>query len=369
MDADRLLPWVRLKAVPGIGDLLYRRLIQCVGTAEAVFNASDRELLGVTGMTPRLLTALRRQRIPDGAKQDLMQASDKGCRILTQIDSGYPRRLLEIPDPPPLLYVLGELGGETASIAVVGSRNATDYGLETTERLCRQLGQEGVTVVSGMARGIDTAAHEGALDGGGRTIAVLGCGLNTVYPPENRDLFHRITENGAVISEFPLAAGPDPHHFPRRNRIISGLTLGTVVVEATRRSGSLITARLALEQNREVFAVPGSVHSFKSAGTHSLIKQGARLVESVADIFEELPMLRAQATISGRADCCKDVLPPLSEPEKTVVEAIGAYEVQFDDLVRKLPIAAGQLSGILLNLELKGVVRQSAGKRFSIKPG
>lgn len=320
-------------------------------------------------MTPRVLTALRRQRIPDEAERDLMQASEKGCRILTQIDPGYPKRLLEIPDPPPLLYVLGRLDGEEASIAVVGSRNATAYGLETTERLCRQLSREGVTVVSGMARGIDTAAHEGALDRGGRTIAVLGCGLNTIYPPENRDLFHRIAESGAVISEFPLAAGPDPHHFPRRNRIISGLTLGTVVVEATRRSGSLITARLALEQNREVFAVPGSVHSFKSAGTHSLIKQGARLVESAADIFEELPGLRAQASIPERTNGRKDLLPALSEAEKAVVEAIGAYEVQFDDLARRLSIAAGQLSGILLNLELKGIVRQSTGKRFSIKPG
>ncbi|MFZ7128666.1 MAG: DNA-processing protein DprA [Desulfobacterales bacterium] len=367
MDADRSLPWLRLKAVSGIGDLLFTRLIRRFSDPAAVFAAKDRYLLEVTGMTPRLISCIRRQAITGEILEDLERVRKKGCRLLTQNDPDYPQLLLEIPDPPPVLYVIGEIRSDRAAVAVVGSRNATGYGLETTGRLSRQLAQNGITVVSGMARGIDTAAHEGTLDAGGRTIAVMGCGLDTVYPPENRRLFHRIAEHGAVISEFPMAAGPDPHHFPRRNRIISGLTLGTVVVEATHRSGSLITARMALEQGREVFAVPGSVHSFKSTGTHSLIKQGARLVESVADILDELP--RIGRVESAAATTRKPVAPPLSETEAAVVAAIGPYERQFDELVRTLAIPAGRLSGLLLQLELKGVIRQSAGKRFSVASG
>lgn len=365
MEANRVLPWVRLKAVPGVGDMLFRRLITALGSPEAVFSASDAALQQVDGMSPRLAAAIRRQRLPESAVADVERALAAGCTLLTQNDPGYPKLLLEIPDPPPLLNVLGSLALEAAAIAVVGSRSATGYGLDTTRRLSRQLAREGVIVISGMARGIDTAAHEGALDGGCQTVAVMGCGLGTVYPPENHKLFQRIVRNGAVVSEFPFSAGPDPHHFPRRNRIISGLALGVVVVEATRRSGSLITARLALDQGREVFAVPGSIHSFKSSGTHSLIKQGARLVESVADIFDELPMLGRSRPAAGRSGSPQPTV-SLTDEERVLIQAIGPYEVQFDELVRKLSISAARLSGLLLNLELKGVLTQSAGKRFTV---
>jgi DNA processing protein len=225
---------------------------------------------------------------PAGAAAEIERALRQGCRLVTLTDPDFPLLLREIPDPPPFLYVRGDLAGCPRPIAVVGSRNATAYGVETTHRICKDLAGLGFTVVSGMALGIDAAAHEGALSGQGRTVAVLGSGLDNIYPPQHRRLAERIAGSGAVISEFPLQAGPEAHHFPVRNRIISGMSLGTVVVEATKDSGSLITARLAAEQNREVFAVTGSIQSFKSMGTHTLIKEGATLVENVQDIVAEL---------------------------------------------------------------------------------
>jgi DNA processing protein len=219
-----------------------------------------------------------------------------------------------------------------------------------------------------MARGIDTAAHEGALAAEGHTIAVLGSGLQNIYPAINRDLFHQIAKRGAVISEFPLDTEPDAHNFPRRNRIISGMALGTVVVEATKNSGSLITARLAVEQNREVFAVPGSIESYKSKGTHALIKQGAKLVENVADIFEEIAHLvsvPAERDLSAQGGKTSLSL-SLSSEEATVFESLGPYPVHIDEIVRKLDMQPGKISSLLLQLELKGVVRQSPGKYFSV---
>ncbi len=219
-----------------------------------------------------------------------------------------------------------------------------------------------------MAKGIDTAAHQGALDGRGRTIAVLGSGFERVYPSENIALFHRIAESGAVITEFPMKTEPDPHNFPRRNRIISGMALGTVVVEATKKSGALITARLAAEQNREVFAVPGSIHSFKSMGTHTLIKQGAKLVEHAQDIIEELsallPVAAAKEPAIQKAD--QNQAPLLSSEESAVIQTLGPYPVHIDDLVRQLSIEPGKLSSILLRLELRGMVQQAPGKLFSV---
>jgi DNA processing protein len=218
-----------------------------------------------------------------------------------------------------------------------------------------------------MARGIDTAAHEGALTGKGKTIAVLGCGLDRVYPAENVQLYHRISESGAVVSEFALGAKPDAHHFPMRNRMISGMSLGTVVVEASKKSGSLITARLAAEQNREVFAVPGSVRSFKSTGTHTLIKQGAKLVEHARDIVEELAPLAPflQAQITGNPEAALEVAADLSSNETAVYHLLEPYPMHIDDLARKSGLESGKLSSILLKLELKGLVRQQPGKLFS----
>jgi len=364
-----LLPWFALKSVPGIGCHHFKRLIDHFKSPAHVLEASREELLNLDGMSERLVSAIKRHRIPEQVKKELDLVTQKGYRIVTMADNDYPPLLLQIPDPPPFLYVYGNLDGSIRNVAVVGSRNATTYGISTTKELCLNLASNGITVVSGMARGIDTAAHEGALMGKGKTIAVLGSGLERVYPSENIKLFHKIAANGAVISEFSLMTEPEAYNFPVRNRIISGISLGTVIVEATKRSGSLITARLAAEQNREVFAVPGSIHSFKSTGTHTLIKQGAKLVEQTQDIIEELaPLLQEYAATENTGqNKTKAKLPPLLSEELTVYKALGPYPVHIDELVRKIPMEPGKLSSILLRLELNGIVLQTPGKLFSIK--
>jgi DNA processing protein len=363
---ENILPWFVLKSVQGIGNHLFKRLIDCFHSPENVFEASGKDLLEVEGITPRLVAAIKHHKIPDSVKKDLDLVMKKGYNIVTMSDTDYPPLLLQIPDPPPFLYVFGRLNGSFKNIAVVGSRNATDYGISTTRRLCRDLTLLKMTIVSGMAIGIDSAAHQGALIGKGNTIAVLGSGLEIIYPAENQKLFHMIAENGAVISEFPLLTEPEPHNFPIRNRIISGISLGTVVVEATKRSGSLITARLSAEQNREVFAIPGSIHSFKSTGTHTLIKQGAKLVEHAQDIMEELSYIIGAPNEKDKTGHeIMERTSQLSSEESLVFEAIGAYPVHIDDLARKLSIKPGKLSSILLHLELKGIVHQSPGKLFS----
>ncbi|MBL7179354.1 MAG: DNA-processing protein DprA [Pseudomonadota bacterium] len=365
---ENVLLWFKLKSVPGIGNHLFKRLINRFGSPEHVFEASQQDLLEVDGMTPRLAAAIKGHRIPEMVQKDIDLLIQKGYDIITQADDDYPPLLLQIPDPPPFLYVYGSLDSSLGAIAVVGSRNATSYGISTTMRLCRDLAFLKFIIVSGMAKGIDTAAHQGALAGNGKTIAVLGSGLERVYPPDNLKLFHQIAENGAVISEFPLMTEPEAHNFPRRNRIISGISLGTVVVEATKKSGALITARLAAEQNREVFAVPGSIQSFKSMGTHTLIKAGAKLVEHAQDIIEELPAAVKAPFYKGHAVQKESPhrCPPLSSEESVVFKTIGPYPVHIDDLVRKLSIAPGKLASILTQLELKGIVCQAPGKLFSV---
>ena len=360
-----LLPWFALKDVPGIGNLLFKRLIDRFKTPELVFSASLEDLLQINGMSRRLGTRIKQHTPGDWIKKELALVSKKGYSIITLTDPQYPPLLREIPDPPPYLYVCGHLGDTTKAISVVGSRNATTYGVSTTKRLCKTLAELDVTIVSGMAIGIDTAAHVGALMGNGTTIAVLGSGLEWIYPSENRELFRKISENGAVISEFSLRTEPDAHNFPIRNRIISGISLGTVIVEATKKSGSLITARLAAEQNREVFAVPGNIISFKSTGTHGLIKQGAKLVEHAQDILEEFSPAVFPKTPSVFSPQ-KTKLPPLSPEESKVLNALEPYPMHIDDLVRKIDMKPGKLAGILLNLELKSLVEQAPGKRFAL---
>ena len=361
-----LLPWFTLKSVPGVGNLLFKRLIDRFGSPEAVLKAPAEALTAVEGISRQCAEAVRCQRPSTAVVQEIARIAESGVSVVTLLDPGYPSLLRQIPDPPPFLYFYGSLAGLVNPVAVVGSRHATQYGLEATERLCRDLTARGMTVVSGMARGIDTAAHRGALAGRGRTVAVLGSGLQKIYPLENRHLFERIAANGAVVSEFPLRAAPDPHHFPQRNRIISGMTLGTVIVEATLRSGSLITARLAAEQNREVFAVPGNINSFKSTGTHTLIKQGAKLVEHAGDIVEELQALLQEpsAATAPLSDVPLAPQAPTREQQR-VLAALDPYPQHIDDLARRLELGSGQLAGILLQLELAGHIRQMPGKRFT----
>jgi DNA processing protein len=371
---EQIVPWLTLKSVPGIGNLMFNRLIRDIGSPRRVLKSSAQRLSRVTGMTPRLVGAITKHARPEWVDRELERCKKNGFQIITQLNPGYPALLLHIPDPPPVLYCYGNLAGNQCHIAMVGSRKATAYGKTSAKNLARDLAAKGISVVSGMALGIDTAAHIGALEGGGRTVAVLGSGLERVYPPENLKLFHRIAENGAVISEFALDAEPERHHFPQRNRIISGMALGTVVVEAAKRSGSLITARLAAEQGREVYAVPGSIHAATTQGTHDLIKQGAKLVENAEDIIEEVaphmaglpdePLVQREigtAPVRSGASC-------LSAEETELLEAIGPYPVHIDDLARRCNQDVGRLSAVLLQLELKGVIGQEPGKLFHATP-
>jgi DNA processing protein len=365
---NKLLPWFCLKSVAGIGNHLFKRLIKRFNLPELVFQASAEELAQVEGMSARQVAAIQNFKTPDRVKRELAQVNQKKINITTLADPLYPPLLREIPDPPPYLYVYGNLDGSPKNIAVVGSRNATDYGISTTQRLCADLSAFGITIISGMALGIDTAAHQGALAGRGKTIAVLGSGLDKIYPSENLNLFNRISERGAVISEFALNTAPEAHNFPIRNRIISGMSLGTVVVEATKKSGSLITARLAAEQNREVFAVPGSIQSFKSTGTHTLIKQGAKLVENAQDVLEELTAFIDAPKLIKDQDSNRTTqnLSLLTPEELAVHKVLGPYPEHIDTIVRKTTFEPGKLLSILLQLELNGMVKQLPGKRFVI---
>jgi DNA processing protein len=367
---DKLYPWLCLKNVPGIGNHLFKRLIERFSLPEAVFQASQQELLEVEGISKRQSAAILNYQAPLSIKTELDQANQKGYKIITLADSWYPPLLKEIPDPPPFLYVSGTLDGSSKNIAVVGSRNPTAYGISTTQKLCADLSAHGITIISGMAVGIDTAAHQGALAGKGRTVAVLGSGFNKIYPSQNLNLFKRISEEGAVISEFALNIEPEAHHFPIRNRIISGMSMGTVVVEATRKSGSLITARLAAEQNREVFAVPGSIQSFKSTGTHALIKQGAKLVENAQDVIEELVAYLDMGLtgMPGEGVQNHTAQTQLSLPpeELAVYNNLSPYPEHIDAIIRKTQIESGKLLSLLLQLELKGIVQQLPGKYFSL---
>jgi DNA processing protein len=269
-----------------------------------------------------------------------------------------------------MLHVLGRPPDYRNTVAVVGARKATAYGRRATFDLCRELARCGITVVSGMALGIDTAAHQGALAGGGNTVAVLGSGLGNIYPPQNHKLSRQIAETGCVISEFPINALPEAHHFPMRNRIISGMSLGTVVVEAARRSGSLITARLAAEQNREVFAVPGSIHAQTTQGTHDLIKQGAKLVDKVEDILIEIfPQLVDESRQASSPGATALPAAALTPEETTVLSLLGPYPVHIDSLARQQDMPIHQLTSTLSQLELKGVVCQEPGKYFMRLPG
>ena len=287
------LPWLGLRSIPGVGIVLGQRLLQRFGSPGAVFKASFQDLVAVKGITAAMAQAIAGFRDWDKLEERLAQLTAQGAEMVTQDDPRFPAGLPLIPYPPPLLYIKGTLTpADSLAVAIVGTRGASYYGLKAARRLAGALAARGVTVVSGLARGIDTAAHQGALEMSGRTLAVLGCGLDVVYPPENLKLYQEIPEHGALVSEFPLGTPPEARNFPIRNRIISGLALGVVVIEAGVKSGTAITVRYALDQGREVFAVPGPIDSPTSTGPHRLIQEGAKLVQDVEDILNELPALR-----------------------------------------------------------------------------
>jgi len=365
---DTELGWLALTLVPGVGARTFHRLIQHFGSPEGVFTASRSHLEQVPGLKGGTIDAIRSFPSDKGAKLEMARLRELGMRIIRWGTEEYPHFLANISDPPPLLYVKGTLVEEDErAVAVVGSRHASAYGISVCSTLCRDLVWQGWTVVSGMARGIDSAAHSGALAGNGRTLAVMGTGLDVIYPRENRKLSESIAASGAIITEFPLGTPPEPGNFPLRNRLISGLSLGTVVVEATAKSGSLITARMALEQGRQVFAVPGPIDRPGVEGTHRLIKEGAKLVERAEDIIEELlPMLARTSYVEadgGKGPPTRRQ-PELDERERQLWDILGMEPLHIDAIARQLDIGVSRAAEILVNLEVRGLVKQLPGTFF-----
>lgn len=359
MDRTVLACWLRLSAANRLSAQDRLDLLRNFGRIESVFDLSANDLAEAGFDGAQLVRALCDSE-PAGLELALAWLSQPNCHLLTWTDESYPTLLREIPDPPLMVYVRGKPEIlNWPQLAMVGSRHPTPGGVENARRFAESLATAGIVVTSGMALGIDGASHRGALAAGGASVAVLGTGVDRVYPRDHRALAHEIASHGALVSEFPLGAPPRRDHFPRRNRIISGLSLGVLVVEATVRSGSLITARLAGEQGREVFAVPGSIHAPQSRGCHQLIRQGAKLVESVEHIVEELAGWATQPTPTVSGD---KHLPRGEQGE--VLEAMGFDPVDVDTLVRRTGLTPDVISSMLTQMELYSLIAACPGGRF-----
>ena len=351
-DTEGLAAWLRLTLIPNIGGERQRKLLAAFGLPEAIFSAGRLEVRAVIGQHADQLFDFDPA---EAIEHSLTWASQPNQHILTLGDPSYPAALLEIPDPPSVLYVRGNpaLLAESG-IAMVGSRNATPQGMQTAESFARTLAGQGLSIISGLALGIDAAAHRGALAVGGKTVAIIGTGANRLYPARNKELALAIAEHGAIVSEFPLGTPALAANFPRRNRIISGLSRGVLVVEAAPESGSLITARLAGEQGREVFAIPGSIHSPVARGCHKLIKQGAKLVETAQDVLDELGYSGQPAASSV----------PVADEESALLAALGHDPCSLDQLSERTGLPTDQLLGELLTLELSGQLAALPGNRY-----
>jgi DNA processing protein len=363
---DRLLDLVHLTSVPGVGPQTCRALLEHFGSAGRALSASRTELSAVSGVGNKLAEKIGGARLEIDASAELTLCRQLGVSLVAGGDAFYPKALENIPDPPVLLYMKGTIEPrDELAIALVGSRRCTPYGARIAERLAGALARTGFTVVSGLARGIDAAAHRGAIGAGGRSIAVLANGLATVYPPEHEDLARALAESGALLSEMPMRQIPLPGLFTQRNRIISGIALGVVVVEATPRSGSLSTARHAMEQNREVFAVPGPADSLSSRGCHRLIRDGARLVETVDDILEELgPLCREIRTAAGEPTVRHPAELALSDSERSLLGQLHDQPSGVDELIVRTGMTAAQVLATLSVLEVKRLAKRLAGHRF-----
>ncbi|MDR3013334.1 MAG: DNA-processing protein DprA [Chitinispirillales bacterium] len=360
--------WIALNSIDGLGPVRIRRLMEVFGTPQAVFEASA-EL----SLDKRLIPALsrealrRKSELLDAARRQIDECAENRISILILDDEDYPVYLKEIFAPPPILYVKGDLSVfRDHALAIVGTRIPTTYGKNCTRDLTAELSGSAV-IVSGLARGVDTVAHESCLDAGGKTIAVLGCGLDRIYPPENKALAKRICENGALVSEFPLGTAPEPYNFPRRNRVISGMSCGVIVIEAGEKSGALITADYALQQNRTVFAVPGPITSAVSAGTFKLIRDGAIPIRSSQDVFEHISAINFAPHITAPPQKIRSEMPPrpaLAAEELAVWDALSDTPDRVDTIAETCGLEIPQILGILLNLELKGFITQVGGQMF-----
>jgi DNA processing protein len=369
MDQGALVSWLTLQSIDGVGDRTLLKLVQAFGSPNAVLSAEHDDLIQA-GCSAELAGSIRRG-LPANVRQQIDKqirtAEHLKIRVLTLFDRSYPARLRTIPDPPPLLYMSGTLTAQDdVAVAIVGGRRATPSGRVVTEEIAKDLAGRGVTIVSGLARGVDAAAHRGALAGKGRTIAVLGCGIDRTYPPEHQALRRSIEAHGAVLSELPMGSSPLSHHFPRRNRIISGLSMGVLVSEAAKDSGSLITAKLALEQGREVFAVPGSVKEDACRGSNGLIKEGATLIERAQDILDDiLPQIDARLRAALRIEAVSAPPgAPLSNEDGVVYEALSYEARSVDMVIEATGLSAAKVAAGLLSLELSGRVRQLPGQHY-----
>ena len=364
MDSREAL--VALNMIEHVGPVRVRQLLEYFGEPSKILGASRSQLLRVRGIGEEVADSISSWEKNVDLAGELKRIQDYGCHILTQDDENYPELLKQIYDPPIALYVKGELSAKDKNaVAMVGSRMTTPYGMDAARKLAYQLAYIGVTVVSGGARGIDTAVHQGALSGKGRTVAVLGTGINIIFPTENAELFQRISENGAVITQFPFNRKADKQSFPIRNRIVAGMSMGTVVVEANLTSGALITANMAVEYGRQVFAVPGRIDSPRSKGCHELIKKGAKLCEGAEDILSEFEYLFPTSNRPAGASET-GVLPSLSlsETEQKIYDALSQDESSTDEVIRRCGLPSSTVSVALLGLEMKRLIRQLPGKLF-----
>ena len=367
--------WLGLGQVKGVGNVTYKTLIDEFHDPETVFEAPLKRLEEIPGIGKKTAANIKNFKEWDWVEKEIGLIEKQDIVFLTLRHSDFPNSRLSIPNPPPYLYVKGTIyKKDENAIAVVGTRVPTQYGISAAEGISRELAGSGITIVSGMARGIDAAAHRGALAANGRTIAVLGSGIDVIYPSDNKKLYEQIISNGAVVSEFPIGMSPLAENFPQRNRIISGLVKGVLVVEASEKSGSLITAGLALDYGRDVFALPGNITSFKSKGANKLIKQGAKLVEDARDILEELSISGTGMTGAGLKpvpavpDSLRKIQADLSSEEEKIMSLLD--EPSFiDTIIQRSGLPAQKISALLLNMELKGLVQQQAGKQFIRRGG
>ncbi len=352
--------WLALSMLKDIGPKRAKKLLSKFGSPQKVFESDYNDLVKTRGFVKNLAENIKNFSSWDLIEKHIDILNNNGIKLITYEDSSYPELLREVEDSPILIYVKGNiLPQDRYAIAIVGSRKPTHYGISVAENISEELASMGFTIVSGLARGIDSLSHKAALKVGGRTVAVLGSGLDITYPPENKMLIEKIINSGYVLSEFPLGTPPDRENFPKRNRIISGLCLGVLVIEATSDSGSLITASYALDQNREVFAIPGNITSPNSSGTNELIKKGAILTRNADDIIKELaPVLKGFIKSNNKTKV------KITGDEMELCKYLSGEPKQIDTISRESGLPASKLMGILLNLELKGVVKQIPGKRF-----
>ncbi len=360
-EANKAKYWIALNMISNLSPKKFHLLLTHFSNLRKIWTASKKELKTLPGFERSADSFIQNREKIDPDKE--MQAIEKrGLKVLTLDHSDYPGPLRGLPTPPPVLYMKGQYKKEDElALSIVGTRRCTPYGKLTAEKLAKELASMGFTIVSGMALGIDTHAHKGALMGGGRTIAVLGSGFEHIYPSSNLGLMKRIAQSGCVFSEFPITHRPAKWTFPQRNRVISGLSRGTLVVEAPQRSGSLITANLALEQGREVFAVPGNINNENTKGTHKLIKEGAKLVESAKDVVDEFPDL--QDIIKDRTGEMRKES-DLSPPEEQVMKALSFEPIHIDEIVEKTDLTISEVSRIILRLQMKELIREIRGKRY-----